>query len=146
MLLAELFGERQRVLCEFERGTRVSCVAGRAARFGADHPRTLHGRLELSGWLGDTGQFDQAKAMSAQTTDDSTSSLGRDHELTLAGRHQTAVWTALSGDPGSAASQFRDLVSDARRLLGDTHPLTENCQKHLQDSRHNDGYYLPATW
>lgn len=120
-------------------------VADRAAIYGAQHPRTLEGRLEVAGDIGSTGR--PAEALDAITQLNVAQILGGDHELTLYTRYQEALWTGLTGDHEKAVELFERLMVDSTRVFGPSDRLTKAIVDQLERSPdYALRYYLPATW
>jgi tetratricopeptide (TPR) repeat protein len=120
-------------------------VSDRATIYGAEHPRTLEGHLELAGETGATGH--PTNALEAIARLDIGHILGDDHELTLYARYQEALWTGMTGDHENAKELFEHLLADSTRVLGTSDRLTEDITEQLE---HSPGYipryHLPASW
>jgi hypothetical protein len=120
-------------------------VTDRATIYGAHHPRTLAGHLQLAGDIGSAGH--PADALEAIERLDIGSILGDDHELTLYARYQEALWTGMTGGHDKARELFERLLADSTRVLGASGRLTEGITEQLERSPdYLPDYYLPASW
>lgn len=120
-------------------------VADRATIFGAEHPRTLAGHLELAGEIGAAGH--PAEALEAIERLDIGRIVGEDHELALYARYQQALWTGMTGARSRAQQLFENLLADSGRLLGAFDPLTEDISEQLDRAPdYLPSYHLPASW
>jgi hypothetical protein len=94
------------------------------AQLGADHPDTLIAQSNLTYWLGESGQTEEAVSQLRRLLDDRIRVLGSDHPDTLITRSYLAYWLGKSGQAQEAVSQSRRLLEDVVRVLGPDHPDT----------------------
>jgi hypothetical protein len=94
------------------------------AQLGADHPDTLIAQSNLTYWLGESGQTEEAVSQLRRLLDDRIRVLGSDHPDTLITRSYLAYWLGKSGQAQEAVSQSRRLLEDVVRVLGPDHPHT----------------------
>jgi hypothetical protein len=120
-------------------------VSDRATIYGAEHPRTLEGHLQLAGDIGAAGH--PTDALEAIERLDIDHILGDDHELTLYARYQEALWTGMIGGHENANGLFERLLADSARVLGASDRLTKGIAEQLKCSPdYIPRYYLPASW
>jgi tetratricopeptide (TPR) repeat protein len=120
-------------------------VSDRATIYGAEHPRTLEGHLQLAGDIGASGH--PTDALEAIERLDIDHILGDDHELTLYARYQEALWTGMTGGHENANGLFERLLADSTRVLGASDRLTKGIAEQLERSPdYLPHYYLPASW
>jgi hypothetical protein len=96
-----------------------------------DQPITLNLRYTLADWTGLTGDFVQARELTAAVVDDMMKVLGPDHLHTLVTRMAFAYWTGEAGDTVRARELAAAVVEDLTRLLGPDHWYTLLAQGNL---------------
>ncbi|MET8155994.1 tetratricopeptide repeat protein [Sphaerisporangium sp. NPDC005289] len=94
-------------------------------------PLTSPALHKVARFLGHSGDYRDAMALTQEINQALTAESGADHPDTLTTRSNLAAWTGAAGDAVAARIQFATLLPDVERVLGANHPDTLTTRYYL---------------